>query len=235
MACYGERCRNGGSSMRGLMPLRRVALVAAGLVLAGCGLPQQSVGPSDEQVRAQLRAGNYEAAAPDLQILAERGHSASQLMLGGMYEAGHGVTQDFVRATRLYEMAAAQGHAPAFGPLGRMYETGRAGTQDLAKAIDLYERGIAAGDDWSAFFRGLQYETGEGAEHNMAEAVRLYRLAAEQGHTRAITRLGILHMRGNGAARDLAEARRLLERAAPDSELARSMLARLHEIEAGRS
>jgi hypothetical protein len=111
-----------------------------------------------------------------------------------------------------------------------MYETGRGGTQDLAKATELYERGIAAGDDWSAFFRGFQYETGEGAEHNMAEAVRLYRMAAEQGHTRAITRLGILHMRGNGVERDLAEARRLLERAAPHSDLARSMLARVQEM-----
>jgi TPR repeat protein len=210
--------------------------MAAGvLVLVGCALPQRSAEPSIEQVRAQVQAGNYGAAAPDLQVLAERGSPRAQLMLGGMYEAGHGVTQDFVRATRLYEMAAAQSHAPAFGPLGRMYETGRAGTQDLAKAIALYERGIAAGDDWSAFFRGFQYETGEGAEHNMAEAVRLYRLAAEQGHTRALTRLGILHMNGNGVERDLAEARRLLERAAPHSDLARSMLTQVHEIEAGRT
>ena len=110
--------------------------------------------------------------------------------------------------------------------------TALAGTQDLAKAIALYERGIAAGDDWSAFFRGFQYETGEGAEHNMADAVRLYRMAAEQGHTRALTRLGILHMNGNGVERDLAEARRLLERAAPHSELARNLLARVQEMEA---
>jgi len=217
--------------MRGLMALRHVGLVAGVFVLAGCAGPQQSAGPSIEQVRAQLQAGNYEAAAPDLQILADRGNPASQFMLGAMYEAGHGVTRDFVRATRLYEMAAAQGYGPAFGPLGRMYETGRGGTQDLAKATELYERGIAAGDDWSAFFRGFQYETGEGAEHNMAEAVRLYRLAAEQGNARALTRLGILHMRGNGVERDLAEARRLLERAAPSSELARGMLARLRVME----
>ncbi|WP_368415038.1 tetratricopeptide repeat protein [Falsiroseomonas sp.] len=213
------------------MSLRRVALLAGGLVLAGCAVPQQSAGPSIEQVRAQLQAGNYEAAAPDLQTLADRGSPRAQVMLGAMYEAGHGVAQDFSEARRLYELAAAQDHAPAFGLLGRMYAMGRGGTQDVAKAVDLYERGIAAGDDWSAFARAFQYETGEGAEHNMAEAVRLYRMAAEKGHTRAITRLGILHMRGNGVEQDLAEARRLLELAAPHSELARSMLAHVQEME----
>jgi TPR repeat protein len=217
--------------MRWLMSLRHVALVAGGLALAGCALPQQSAGPTIEQVRAQIRDGNFEAAAPDLRILAERGDPRAQLMLGALCEAGHGVPQDFGEARRLYELAAAQDHAPAFGLLGRMYEMGRGGSQDLAKAVDFYERGIAAGDDWSAFSRGFQYETGEGAEHNMAEAVRLYRMAAEQGHTRAITRLGILHMRGNGVEQDLAEARRLLEMAAPYSELARTMLARVQAME----
>lgn len=216
--------------MRRLMALRHVGLVAGVLALAGCAVPPQSVGPSIEQVRAQLGDGNFEAAAPDLRILADRGNPRAQVMLGMMYESGHGVPQDEGEARRLYEMAAAQGHSPSFGRLGRMYEFGRGGTQDVAKAVDLYERGIAAGDDWSAFMRAFQYETGEGAEHNMAEAVRLYRLAAEQGHTRAITRLGILHMRGNGVERDLAEARRLLERAAPHSELARSMLVRVQEM-----
>jgi TPR repeat protein len=60
--------------------------------------------------------------------------------------------------------------------------------------------------------------------------VRLHRMAADQGHTRALTRLGILHMRGNGVERDRAEARRLLERAAPYSELARTMLVRVEEM-----
>jgi TPR repeat protein len=214
-----------GGAMRGLISLRHRVLAGGVLLLAGCALPQQSPGPSDEQVRAQIRDGDYLAAAPDLQILADRGNPRAQVMLGAMYEAGHGVAQDFGEARRLYELAAAQDHAPAFGPLGRMYEMGRGGIQDLAKAVHLYERGIAAGDDWSAFFRAFQYETGEGAEHNMAEAVRLYRMAAEQEHTRAITRLGILHMRGIGVERDLTEARRLLEMAAPHSELARRMLA----------
>lgn len=213
------------------MSLRHVAVVAGGLALAGCALPQQSAGPSIEQVRAELRAGNYAAAAPDLRVLADSGNARAQLLLGMMYDGGHGVAQDFGEARRLYELAAAQDHAPVFGLLGRMYEMGRGGSQDISKAVDLYERGIAAGDDWSAFARAFQYETGEGAEHNMAEAVRLYRMAAEQGHTRAITRLGILHMRGNGVEQDLAEARRLLEMAAPYSELARTMLARVQAME----
>lgn len=217
--------------MRGLTSLRHVALVAGGLVLAGCALPQESSAPTIEQVRAQFQAGDYEAAAPGLRVLAERGEPRAQLMLAVLYDGGHGVTQDFGEARRLYELAAAQNHAPAFGLLGRMYEMGRGGSQDLTKAVDLYERGIAVGDDWSAFARAFQYETGEGAEHNMAEAVRLYRMAADQGHTRAITRLGILHMRGNGVVRDLAEARRLLEKAAPYSELARMMIARLQGME----
>ena len=214
-----------------MMSLRCAALVAGGLVLAGCALTQQSAGPTIQQVRAQIHAGDYVAASPDLRILAERGDPSAQLMMGALYEAGHRVPQDSGEARRLYELAAAQDHAPAFGLLGRMYEMGRGGSQDLAKAVYFYERGIAAGDDWSAFARAFQHETGEGAEHNMAEAVRLYRMAADQGHTRAITRLGILHMRGAGVERDLAEARRLLEKAAPDSELARTMLARVQEME----
>lgn len=56
--------------MRWLMSLRHVALVAGGLALAGCALPQQSEGPSIEQVRAQIRDGNFEAAAPGLRVLA---------------------------------------------------------------------------------------------------------------------------------------------------------------------
>jgi TPR repeat protein len=217
--------------MRGLMALRHVGLVAGALAMVGCAVPQQSTGPNIEQARAQFRDGNFEAAAPNLWILAKSGNPRAQVMLGMMYDGGHGVTQDAGEAVRLYEMAVAQDFPAAFGLLGRIYATGAAGTHDLARAIDLYERGIALGDEWSAFFRGLQYDTGEGAEHNVAEAVRLYRMAAEKGNPRALTRLGTLHMNGDGVERDLAEARRLLERAAPDFALARRMLARLQEME----
>jgi TPR repeat protein len=217
--------------MLGCKAVRHVGLVASLLALVGCAAPQESTGPSIDQARTQSRAGNDAAAVSNLRVLAESGNPRAQIMLGVMYEAGSRVARDFSEASRLYELAATQNHAPAFALLGRMYETGRAGIYDLPTAIDLYERGIAAGEEWAAFFRGLQYETGEGARQNIGEAVRLYRMAAEQGNPRALIRLADLHMHGIGVEWDPTEARRLLERAAPYSEFARTLLARIQEME----
>jgi hypothetical protein len=71
--------------MRGLMALRHVALVAGGLVLAGCALPQQNAGPSTEQVPTQLRnSGSLQTGGePHVQVLPGHSNAFAAIMPDG--------------------------------------------------------------------------------------------------------------------------------------------------------
>ena len=55
---------------------------------------------------------------------AERGNAQAQFSLGGMYDKGQGVHQDYAEAIRWYRKAAEQGNIKAQFNLGAMYANG---------------------------------------------------------------------------------------------------------------
>ena len=63
--------------------------------------------------------------------LAEQGVAEAQFNLGGMYEKGQGVRQDYAEAVKWYRQAAEQGYVKAQYNLGARYFTGRGVHQDF--------------------------------------------------------------------------------------------------------
>ena len=71
----------------------------------------------------------------------------AQNNLGGMYEFGRGVPQDYGEAVRWYRLAADQGHASAQRNLGGMYADGRGVPQDDVAAHMWANLAAAQGDE----------------------------------------------------------------------------------------
>ena len=85
-------------------------------------------------------------AMPVCKAAAERGSIIPQFLLGKMYEAGHGVTQNYAQAVRWYELAAAQGMDAAQYNLGLMYGRGRGVAQDYVRAHMWFNLAAVSGD-----------------------------------------------------------------------------------------
>lgn len=66
--------------------------------------------------------GNYEVAFQEFTKAADAGDINAQYNLGVMYEHGHGVEQDEVKAAEWYLLAADNGHPEASLALSLLYE-----------------------------------------------------------------------------------------------------------------
>ena len=70
----------------------------------------------------------------DIRRDAENGDAAAQYTLGGLYDMGLSVEQDYKEAAKWYRKAAKQGYADAQYSLGLRYLLGEGITQDHKKA-----------------------------------------------------------------------------------------------------
>ena len=86
-------------------------------------------------------------AAPQMSNESEALHS-----MGGRYEDGDGVPQDYAKAREYYEKAGEMGNARALSRLGTMYRTGLGVPKDLERAIGYYQRSVSLGFKWSQKF-----------------------------------------------------------------------------------
>ena len=66
-------------------------------------------------------------------LSAEHGDAVAQFNLGGMYENGFGVQQDYKQAVKWHKLSAEQGDAKAQFNLGLLYYKGIGVPQDLSK------------------------------------------------------------------------------------------------------
>jgi TPR repeat protein len=90
-------------------------------------------GPLDEAHAAHQR-GDYATELRLLRPLAEQGNAEAQTALGLMYDAGHGVPQDYIEAVKWYRCAANQGFTDAQDSLARMYFNGWGVPKDYVQA-----------------------------------------------------------------------------------------------------
>jgi TPR repeat protein len=83
-------------------------------------------------------------------------HPKLLLLVGVMYDQGHGVPQDHMQAAAWYRRAAEQGSALAQDYLGQAYLRGRGVPQDNAQAAVWHrkaaEQGLAQAQGWLAYF-----------------------------------------------------------------------------------
>lgn len=76
---------------------------------------------------------------------AQEGNAKAQFALGGMYDEGVGVNQDYRQAVAWWQQSANQGYANAEFYLGTMYENGQGVPADKAEAIVWYRKAAAQG------------------------------------------------------------------------------------------
>ena len=89
--------------------------------------------PDDPDRQEKLRLQRL-LSPDDLRAMAEQGDARAQNVLGGMYEEGRDVPQDYAEAVRWFRLAANQGFAPAQFFLGNSLGLGRGVPQDHVEA-----------------------------------------------------------------------------------------------------
>lgn len=131
-----------------------------------------------EDATAAYKRGDYATTFKILQPLATQGNAGAQFRLGGLYEMGHGVPQDYVMAREWYEKAAAQGDAGAQFNLGGLYAKGLGVPQDYTKASQWWEQAAAQNEPWAQYNLGTLYFRGQGVPKDYVRAYMWLYLAA---------------------------------------------------------
>ncbi len=90
-----------------------------------------------------------ESDIASLTLQANQGNTASQFLLGCMYQAGDGILQDYKQAFTWFEKAANLGDAEAQLMLGLMYEDGEGVAQDYIEAHKWFNLSAAQGNESS--------------------------------------------------------------------------------------
>ena len=101
--------------------------------------------------------------------------------------------KDYVRAEKLFRIAAEQGDPEAQRKLGSMYVYGKGVPQDYAKAVEWYRKAAGQGNAAAQYNLGIMQERGRGVPRNYTEALEWYRKASDQGDAGAQFSLGIMH------------------------------------------
>lgn len=117
------------------------------------------------------------------------------VVLGLMYEHGHGVAQDFPKARGLYESMV--GRDPSvYSRLGAMAENGVGGPVDLVAARDFYQRSVVNPGHADAEFKVAEFlEFGKGGPQDLQGALKYY-LSSANGVDGALSGLQRLRSRG---------------------------------------
>lgn len=109
------------------------------------GLAVPAWGDYADAVRA-FNSGNVDAAAGELQPLAEAGNGDAQALLARLFDLGAGVNQDYTKAALWAEKSARQGNAWAMTHLGTLYRFGDGVEQDHSLSYVWYRLGELGGD-----------------------------------------------------------------------------------------
>ena len=148
-----------------------------------------------EQLEEQVRQGNADAM--------------NKLAL--IYKKGLGVSQDYVKAKKMFERAVELNNSNATFNLALMYDLGEGVSQDYIKARELYERAISLGNLDAMCNLAYMYAYGQGVSQDYAKARKLYEKAAELGDSNAMFNLAYMYEKGIGVSKDYKRAKELYE------------------------
>ncbi|EJM13849.1 Sel1 repeat protein [Pseudomonas sp. GM18] len=113
-----------------------------------------------------------------ISYLSERGDKGCTMILGKMYERGHGVAQDIPKAKALYQSVADMEPA-AYASLARMAEQGVGGPPNLVEARQFYQRAVTKPGNARNEAKLAEYmENGKGGPQDFQGALELYLNAA---------------------------------------------------------
>jgi uncharacterized protein len=154
--------------------------------------------------------GDYATAFPLFMVCAAPGNPYNaycEEFIGGYYDLGQGVPQDYAEAMKWYRKAAAQGEAGAQYSIGMMYDYGNGVPVDYAEAGRWYLK--AADQAYSRAQRALgdMCSVGHGVPKDYVKAYMWLNLAAGHGAPQAASSRDYLAKLMTPA--QLAEAQRL--------------------------
>jgi TPR repeat protein len=125
---------------------------------------------------------------------AREGYADASSLLGGMYEYGDGVEQDYDEAENWYKLAVEQGITSAQDSLDDMKRNRRGVAHKQADGFEAHEQadGFEAIKAWAregyvdaSFLLGTMYHYGDGVKQDYDQAVNWYEKAVAQGHASA--------------------------------------------------
>lgn len=183
-------------------------LAKAVLLLAVWFVPatNPAIAATYEEGKQAYLGKDYARALAILKPLAENGDSRAQIMLGLMYDYGHGVPETPAESLKWYRMAAEQGAPLAQHDVGVKYSLGKGVRQNYPEAARWWQKAAAAGVPDSQFNLGLMYYRGTGLERDYNRAAEWFEQAATQGHARAQYSIAVMYALGQSKAKDYASA-----------------------------
>lgn len=196
-------------------PNRRAAWILLGAAAIGGAWaflgPLHLVSSSGELNRELYfaeQAGQTAKAFDVLTVLARRGDSDAQAILGSYYQLGAGVTRDDDKAAYWYRRAISQGSAMARYRLATMAINGRASFDghEAAQAIRDYADSYANADACADY--GMLLLLGRFVPADAVGAIEWFRRSAEAGNSRGQYLLARAYFRGEGIQKDDVEAYR---------------------------
>ena len=166
-----------------------------------------------ERLTAAAGQGDARALAR-LRVAADANQVDAQTALGGLYDGGRGVSQDYAEAAAWYLRAARRGDADSQNSLGAMYQRGQGVLRDGHEAVRWFRRAADQGHVLAQRNLGVMYSAGQGVPRDPREAAAWYRRAADQGNVQALFDLGVMFSLGDGVARDAEQAAAWFRKAA---------------------
>ena len=120
---------------------------------------------------------------------AETGDSASQTVLGEMYDAGDGVVSDQNEVARWWTRASENSYLPAQNLLalkyyygGDVFEVQPEWKQDYKKAFDIWKQSAYQGVATSQYMMGEMSMQGQGVSVDYVESYAWFKIALEGGY-----------------------------------------------------
>ena len=190
----------------------KAALKVSELLLAGSGVPKDTIGAFEWAVKA-----------------ADLGDVEAQLLAASKYEVGRGTTRSLSKALALYERALEQGSAPARMKVAGLLDRGEPGIeQNRPRALPLFQEAAAEGDPEAIFMIGTYLQRGYVVTKDEEAASRWFLRAAEIGEAKAQRKLAMRYFRGTGVEQNEVEALKWCELALqnPDGDIETKNLAR---------
>jgi TPR repeat protein len=193
-----------------------MAAMAVVLVVMGGNATAEDLGDSAAlKARSVYLMGDNDRAMALALPLAEAGVPRAQMLVGLMYERGHGVAADPVKAMEWFQKAAAQGFPQALHNVAYSHEFGERGLPvNKAKALELYLQ--AAGLDFGPSLNNaaIMLRDGKGVTGDMDLAVALFERGVSLSDPQCNAEFAYMLAEGIGVEVDLPRARGLYEIAA---------------------
>lgn len=190
-----------------------LSLLGFALILSGC----QSIGSStQDDPLASFRCFHFRDQSPitreQFEYIRERSENGDllcRIVLGDLYERGHGVPQDVPKAKALYQ-SVADVEVSANYQLGRMEEEGIGGPPNYVKARQFYQRAATKpGNTRSEKQLAGLMEDGKGGPQDLEGALALYFNAIKYSGDDAWK--GVQRLRAKGLALNAEQEKRYNE------------------------